>query len=105
MIISRFASNGINWLDPLPIPLSSIDHGFLILTLTFGFPSYCLIFLHQNPENVLDHLSHKLRLLKKDVKVWTKDKSTSHESDSQKIDKDIGDLLSDSSSGILSLAE
>ena len=56
-------------------------------------------------ENYLDLLSHKLYLLKKQVKDWTKEKGSILESDSLKIDEEIGVLLSGSSSGILSLKD
>ena len=58
--------------------------------------------LTSSPENDLDLLSHKLCLLKKEVKAWTKAKSSSLESDSLKLDEQIGALLSGSSFSILS---
>ena len=53
----------------------------------------------------MDLLSHKIRLLKNEVKVWTKAKVVSLESVSLKLDKEIRDLLSNTSSGILTLEE
>ena len=54
---------------------------------------------------MLDHLSHKLQSLKKDVKDWIKEKGTFLESESHRLDKDINTLLSCSSFGILSQEE
>ena len=49
----------------------------------------------------LDILTHKLSLLKDDVKDWINIKGSSMESMSQRLDSDISILLSNSSYGIL----
>ena len=53
-------------------------------------------------DNDLDLLSHKLRLLKKEVKSWIKEKGTIMEMEYHRMDDEIGALLTCSSLGILS---
>ena len=50
----------------------------------------------------MDSLSQKLRMLRSEVKSWTKSKSSVMEKDSLKLDVEIMSLLTSSSSGILS---
>ena len=50
----------------------------------------------------LDLLTNKLRLLKNDVKEWIKQKGSSLENESHRLDEDISKILSNSSYGILS---
>ena len=58
-----------------------------------------------SPGSELDHLSHKFRSLKMEVKDWIKEKGSLLESKSQRLDVDINTLLSSSSFGILSQDE
>ena len=50
----------------------------------------------------MDSLSQKLRMLRSEVKSWTKSKSSVMEKDSLRLDVEIMSLLTSSSSGILS---
>ena len=50
-------------------------------------------------------LTQKIRILKKEVKDWTKDKSIILEADSHRLDQDIYSLLYSSNFGILTHAE
>ena len=50
----------------------------------------------------MDLLSQKLRLLKREVKSWIKNKGVVMEMESLRLDKEIGALLTCSSLGILS---
>ena len=47
-------------------------------------------------------LSHKLRMLKSEVKAWTKNKSSVMEKDSLRLDVEIKSLLTSTTLGILS---
>ena len=53
----------------------------------------------------MDLLSHKLRILKKEVKDWTKDKSSFLENHSHRLDREIHSLLTSSNFGILTNEE
>ena len=50
----------------------------------------------------MDHLSIKIRTLKREVKAWIKEKGSLMEVESLRVDEDISTLLSNSSFGILS---
>ena len=47
-------------------------------------------------------LSHKLRMLKSEVKAWTKNKSSVMEKDSLRLDVEIRSLLTSTTLGIIS---
>ena len=53
----------------------------------------------------IEAISHKLRKLKEDTKVWIKNKLASIDSDSNSLNQAIGSLLTGLSNGILSLEE
>ena len=57
------------------------------------------------PGLAIDLLSDKLRYLKKDVKVWIKDRCSLMDAGSKRLDLEINVLLSNSSFGILSQEE
>ena len=57
--------------------------------------------LHSAVDDDMGLLSHKLRLLKSEVKSWIKHKVTDMEKESHSLDDEIRSLLSSSSSGIL----
>ena len=50
----------------------------------------------------MDSLSHKLRMLKSEVKAWIKNKSSVMEKDSLRLDVEIRSLLTSTTSSILS---
>ena len=53
-------------------------------------------------DDKMGSLSHKLRMLKSEVKAWTKNKSSVMEKDSLRLDVEIRSLLTSTTLGILS---